>query len=77
MTVARIWTRDDSVVAAVASPVSISSEWIECGADKWHDIRILGSAISSSEILSNATYSDADGLLIEGREIEIVSTSDL
>lgn len=74
--VCRIWTNENEVLAAVASS-SLSTEWVECGADHWHDFCILDASLKADEIISLLTFSDADGIAIEGHSIEIISTNEI
>lgn len=74
--VCRVWTSGDDVLAAVASS-SLSTEWVECGADHWHDFCIVGAKLKADEIISLLTFSEADGIAVEGHSIEIISTNEI
>ena len=74
--VARVWTFESNIKAVVASADRITTEWVECGADKWHDIVVAGDVMSASAIMAAITYDD-DVLTLEGRSITVVSTNDI
>lgn len=75
--VCRVWTKNDDVLAVVASSSSLSTEWFQGGADKWHDFCILDANLKAEEIISLMDYSEADGVSVEGHSIEIISVNEI